>query len=101
MSEKFFGEKLRELRKQNGLTQKELASMVGITKSVVSFYELGDRTPSPDIVRKLAQIFHVSSDYLLGIKNMNSIDISGLNEDDIKVVSSMIKILRDKNKKIG
>lgn len=55
MSEKAFGEKLRELRKRNKLTQKELASMIGITKSVVSFYELGDRTPSPDILRKLAQ----------------------------------------------
>ena len=100
MSEKAFGEKLRELRKRNKLTQKELASMIGITKSVVSFYELGDRTPSPDILRKLAQIFHVSADYLLGIEKADTIDVSGLDTEDITAINTMVKVLREKNQKI-
>lgn len=62
-----FGDRLKELRTQNGLTQKELGDRIGLTKSVVSYYEQQTRTPSPEILIKLAAIFHVTSDYLLGI----------------------------------
>lgn len=49
-----FGSRLKELRTQAGLTQLQLAQRMGITKSVVSFYELQERTPSPDVLVKLA-----------------------------------------------
>ena len=62
-----FGLRLKTLRKQAGLTQQQLAAQLGITKSVVSFYELQARSPSPEVLAKLAQIFHVSADYLLGL----------------------------------
>ena len=63
-----FGSKLKTLRLQAGLTQKQLAEQIGVTKSVVSFYELRERTPSPEILIKLTAVFHVSADYLLGIE---------------------------------
>lgn len=59
-----FGTRLKELRKQTGMTQKELADKLGVTKSVVSFYELRERAPSPEILVKLTSIFDVTSDYL-------------------------------------
>ena len=62
-----FGNVLKKLRQQEGLTQQQLANKLGVTKSVISYYELQERYPSPDILTKLAQIFHVSTDYLLGI----------------------------------
>lgn len=93
-----FGSKLKELRLQAGLTQKQLAEQIGITKSVVSFYELRERTPSPDVLIKLATVFHVSTDYLLGIEKGKTIDISGLEADDEKVIRLMIEQLRKKNK---
>jgi len=68
-------------------------------KSVVSFYELQERTPSPAILVKLATVFHVSTDFLLGIDNVERLDVSGLTQDDIKVVSLMIDTLRQKNQK--
>lgn len=92
-----FGDRLKQLRSQAGLTQKELAERIGITKSVVSFYELRERTPSPDVLVKLASVFHVSTDYLLGIKKGKSIDISGLDEGDEKVIRLMVEQLRKKN----
>lgn len=94
-----FGNRLKELRIQSGLTQKQLAEQIGITKSVVSFYELRERTPSPDILVKLASIFHVSTDYLLGLEKGRSLDITGLDSDDEKVVRLMIETLRKKNMK--
>ena len=94
-----FGNKLKELRTQNGLTQKQLADQLGVTKSVVSFYERQERTPSPDILRKLAAVFHVSSDFLLGIDTVKRLDISNLDDDDIQHVSLLVDRLRKKNSK--
>ena len=95
-----FGTRLKELRTQAGLTQKQLAEQIGITKSVISFYELRERTPSPEVLIKIATIFHVSSDYLLGIESRKSIDISGLDEEDEKAVRLVIAQLRKKNQLI-
>ena len=92
-----FGEKLRKLRTEKGLTQKQLASLIGVKNSVISFYELGDRIPSPEVIIKLASALHVSSDYLLGIEKKPSVDISGLNEEDIQLVHLLIDTLRKKN----
>ena len=65
------------------MTQLQLAQRMGVTKSVVSFYELQERTPSPDILVKLSGIFKVSTDYLLGLDPRETIDISGLSREDI------------------
>lgn len=92
-----FGMRLKELRTQAGLTQKQLADQIGVTKSVVSFYELRERTPSPEVLVKLAAVFHVSCDYLLGIEKGKSIDITGLNAEDEKVVRLIVEQLRKKN----
>ena len=93
-----FGLKLKELRKQAGMTQQQLAEKLGITKSVVSYYELSERTPSPDVLKDLAIIFHVSTDYLLGIERAKAIDVSDLSDDDIKLLLVTIETLRNKNK---
>lgn len=92
-----FGDRLKELRLQNSMTQKDLADRIGVTKSVISFYELRERTPSPEVLVKLATIFHVTSDYLLGIEKGKSIDISGLDADDEKAVRAVVEQLRKKN----
>lgn len=92
-----FGTRLKELRLQAGLTQKQLAEQIGVTKSVVSFYELRERTPSPEILIKLATVFHVSADYLLGLEKGKQLDISGLDIDDEKAVRMIVDQLRKKN----
>ena len=94
-----FGSRLKELRLQVGLTQKQLADQLGITKSVVSFYELRERTPSPEVLVKMASVFHVSADYLLGIEKGKILDITGLDSEDEKVLRVMIEHLRNKNLK--
>ena len=90
-----FGVRLKILRKQAGLTQQQLAAQLGITKSVVSFYELQARSPSPEVLAKLAQIFHVSADYLLGLDSRETIDVSGLAEKDISALRILANSLRN------
>lgn len=92
-----FGRKLRELRKQKNLTQKQLAALIGVKNSIISFYEVGDRIPSPEIIIKLAAALNVTSDYLLGIEKNETIDVSGLDENDKKLVRSLVETLRRKN----
>lgn len=92
-----FGSRLKNLRKQHNLTQKQLASLIGVKNSIISFYELGDRIPSPQIIVSLASVFHVTSDFLLGIEKSETIDVSGLDEDDKKLVGLLIETLRKKN----
>ena len=91
-----FGLRLKTLRKQAGLTQQQLAAQLGITKSVVSFYELQERSPSPEVLVKLTTIFHVSADYLLGLDIRETIDISGLEEKDIATIRTLVESLRNK-----
>ena len=70
------GEKLKSLRIEKNLTQKQVADRIGLAISAVSSYESGTRYPSYDVLVKLARIFHVSTDYLLGITNTRNIDVT-------------------------
>lgn len=89
-----FGSKLKELRINARLTQEQLGKQIGVTKSVISFYELQERSPSPDVLVKLAKVFHVSTDYLLGLDGTETIDVSDLAPEDIAALRSLAERLR-------
>jgi len=93
-----FGSKLKELRRQAGWTQQQLANKLGVTKSVISYYELQERIPSPDVLVDLAKTFHVTTDYLLGLEHNKMIDVSDLSDEDISLLLMTINTLRSKNK---
>ena len=59
--------KLTLLRQQNKLSQSEVARRIGISSSAVSAYEADQISPSLETLVKLANLFHVSTDYLLGV----------------------------------
>lgn len=61
-----FVEHLIELRKQENLSQRDLAKAIGTTQAAVSLWERGERTPDIDTLLKLADLFKVTADYLLG-----------------------------------
>lgn len=58
-------EKMIELRKQNGLSQQDLADRLGVSRQAISRWETGAVQPLADSVKSLAQVFQVSTDYLL------------------------------------
>ena len=94
-----FSKRLKELRQNSGLTQKQLAERIWVTKATISYYELSERNPSPEILVKLAKVFHVTTDYLLGIENKKQyLDVSDLSPEDIDLLQHTIDVLRKKNK---
>lgn len=93
-----FGEKLRNLRTSQKLTQQQLADRIGVAKSVVSYYESGDRYPSYDVLVKIARIFHTTTDYLLDVSKDKVVDVTGLSDEDISVVRTVAEALKNKYK---
>ncbi|MCF6094334.1 helix-turn-helix domain-containing protein [Microaerobacter geothermalis] len=63
---RMFGKRLRELRKREGLTMKQLGEKINLAESTISGYENGNRKPDMDIVERFADFFGESVDYLLG-----------------------------------
>ena len=88
------GEKLKMLRKETGLTQTQVAARTGVVVSAVSAYESGMRYPSYKVLIKLAALYHVSTDFLLGVSNARSIDVSGLSEEDIAALQKLVDNIR-------
>ena len=64
--EKIFQERLRLLRSEKGVSQKQVASVLGITEDGYQNYEVGRRKPNFDIIPSIADFFDVSTDYLFG-----------------------------------
>lgn len=58
--------RLRDLRKEKSLTQRELGVKIGVNDNTITNYEKGDRNPDYETLLKLADIFDCSVDYLLG-----------------------------------
>ena len=92
-----FAKRLRELRLQYDIGQAQVAKMANVTKNAISTYENGTRQPSFETLVRLAVIYRVSTDYLLGVANEQFLDVSGLTEEDIAVVKRLVEILSDKN----
>lgn len=67
-------EKILKLRKKKGLTQEELGILIGVTKQTISKYEGNIKPPSRKALQKLADIFQVTTDYLLGRSELPNTD---------------------------
>jgi len=94
-----FGDKIKSLRAEKRLTQLQVAQNVGVTKSVISAYETCVRYPSYEVLRKLASLFHVTTDYLLGMETKRTIDTAGLSDTQIEVLTNMVSEFKKANKK--
>lgn len=91
-----FGNRLKNLRLQQKLTQAQLSQKLGVTKSVISAYETGIRMPSYDILISISRIFKVTTDFLLGVEQKHSLDLSGLSENEITAITNLIKVMKQK-----
>ena len=107
-----FGAKLAALRKEQGWTQPQLAEKLGTTLAAVVYYERQSKNPNADIVSKVAKLFNVSVDELLGhtIKTARKSgppsrlqqlteQLSGLPRNKQKVVVEMLEGILQKNGK--
>lgn len=60
----------KQLRGETGLTQKELAPVLGVSVSLIAMWETGQRLPSPELYEQIADYFNVDIDYLYGRTNI-------------------------------
>lgn len=92
-----FASRLRQLRLDKNLRQEQVAKLIGVNKSAISSYENNTRQPSFDILVRLATLYRVSTDYLLGITNIRSLDLSGLSDEEAALISEMVAMMTKKN----
>ena len=71
-----FAKRLRELIESTGVSQAELANSVSVTRQAINSYTLGNTVPNSDVLTDIAKYFDVSSDYLLGLIDIKSNDIT-------------------------
>ena len=90
-------ERIKHLREQNSMTQSDLAKRLGITRSSVNAWEMGISMPSTQYIVELAELFHVSTDYLLGVNKSATVDVAGLTQADIELVHTLVDHLRNRH----
>ncbi len=96
-----FASRLRQLRLDKNLRQEQVAKLIGVNKSAISTYENNTRQPSFDILVRLATLYRVSTDYLLGMTNMRSLDLSGLSDEEVAAVSELVAIMTKRNEQLN
>lgn len=102
-----FGERLRKLRSQKKLSQKEFGKIFSLAESTISGYENGSRTPDIELIAKFADFFGVSIDYLYGRtdnphetidskegRNLFFFDMDGLTEQEIEEIKKHIEFIK-------
>ncbi len=89
-------ERIKTLRLEAGLTQAELAKKCGLSRSAVNGWEVGVSVPSTQYIIELAKIFHVSTDYLLGMDMGAAVYVDGISEKNVAVLSYLAEMLKEK-----
>ena len=84
-------DKIKELREQAGLSQSQLAKKLDVTRSSVNAWEMGLSTPTTQYIFALAKLFHVSSDYILGIEADQSISLRSYTEEEVAIVLNLLR----------
>ena len=82
-----FGERLKQLRKEKKVSQKTLADALFISQQAIAKWESDKSSPNPETVRKIAEYFNVSTDYLLEVDPVKPAKEpkSKISDDDVKV----------------
>lgn len=92
---KMTAERIKALREARGWTQAELARRLSITRNGVNSWEQGLSMPSPACLVDLAKLFSISTDYLLGVERLETVNVTGLNENDIALLAQLADRLRE------
>lgn len=100
-------ERIKQARKNNKLTQEELAKKVNITKATISNYENGYSSPSNEMLVDLSDVLNVTTDYLLGRDSVNHFNSPTkqerclgndlISEKEYKFLTDVLKSYRESN----
>ena len=87
------GERIAQLRKQQNLSQQGLADKIGASRTIIGNYERNANTPSIEVLLKLAKVFNVSVDFLVGEG-----ELSSYNKDVLKRIEDIERLDPDTKK---
>ena len=88
-------ERIKALREARGWTQAELARRMNITRNGGNSSEQGLSMPSPACLVDLSKVFSVSTDYLLGVERLETVNVTGLDEKDVAMLAQLADRLRE------
>lgn len=89
--------RIREIRKDNNLSQVEFAKRIGVTQNTITRFESGNRTPSNILIRSICREFHISQAWLEGGVEPKYID---QDEADIEVINRIMEGASENKKKL-
>ncbi len=92
------GRRIREMREQSGMTQTQLASRVNVSRSSVQSWECGATYPSIDNCVILADVFHVSIDYLVASSPHKMVSLGSYNDGERRLVYELLMHFDEKEK---
>ena len=92
-------ENIRRVRLLHGINQVEFAKAVGVTKQCVSNWENDNVLPSVEMLLRIADFFHVSTDALLGRGTDKALDATGLSDEQTAHIRLLIRDLLRANEK--
>ena len=85
---------IRKMRESASISQATLARELQVTRSSVNAWEMGLSTPSTPYLVELAQLFHVSVDYLLGLSRNQALDLAGLTPREVALLAELAACFR-------
>ena len=96
MDRSLFSQRLKQLRSLQGISQYALADALGVSRTSLKNWELAAATPPLDVLVDMAMYFRVSSDYLLGLDERRSIQISFLSGRYVDALTNLVRVMEER-----
>jgi len=96
-----FPKRFKYLRQSNNLAQGQLARLIGVDRSTISSYESNMRQPSLDTLSRIADVFGVSTDYLLGRTDTLAFETLALNGEEKAILYKLAFMLSEKKMRLS
>ncbi len=93
-----FSERIKYLRESLGINQVEFGHKLNVSKQCISNWENNNIQPSIDMLIKIATTFSVSADFLLGLNDQQTVDVSGLSTNQVLHIQALINDLKESAK---
>ncbi len=89
-------ERIKLLREKAGYSQSHLAAKLDVSRSAVNAWEMGFSAPTTQYIVAMSKLFHVSSDYILGIEGEYRLSLAGYSEEEIDLIYRLVKYIDEK-----
>lgn len=89
---------IKTLRESVGVSQSALAKKIGVTRAAVNAWEMGLSVPTAQYIVELAQFFHVSADYILGLEKKEAMYVDALSHKEKQILFELYEYFISREK---